>query len=167
MSKTQTLTLLTLMLCVLSVGCQNQPSTPTGSGVTKILIEGTSIQFFQEPALPGTAPFYLEAELRGVLTLQDNCLRVGEDGPVVIWPRIFTPHINDGVVEIHDALGQVVARVGSLIELGGGGGSSAAGRIDPGDCPGGVWHKVGPRSVREIKPPAPQHHMAPQFGSTP
>ena len=95
-------------------------------------VEGTSIQFLREASAGKPNRGFMDGDNRGVLTLQDNCLRLGQDGPVVVWPPDFTPHINDGIVEVHDADGQVVARVGDLLELGGGGRPD----IDTDDCSG-------------------------------
>ena len=138
MRKTKTIALLPLMLCFLFAGCQNQSTTPTPTTdeFTKVIVvEGTAIQFIREASAGKPTRVYREALRRGVLTLQDNCIRVGEDGPVVVWPHDFTPHINDGVLEVHDADGQVVARVGDHISLAGGGTS----RIAADGCPGPVW----------------------------
>lgn len=134
MNGIKTLASLTLMLCLLTVGCQSQSTTPTARDFAKVLVEGTSIQFLREPPVTRPDRDYMDGDNRGVLTLQDNCLRLGEDGPVVIWPRDFTPFVNDSVVEVHDADGRVVARVGDPVTLWGG-----QVQRDAGDCQGPVW----------------------------
>ena len=124
------LALLASLVAVLCVACQEK--FPTMDDLSVLTVEGTSIQFFREK--PGLNSEYLDALGQGVLTLQDNCLRLREDGPVIVWPAGFTPHNNNGVVEVHNALGQVVARVGEPIEIPGG-----VVEKDTGDCSGPTW----------------------------
>lgn len=134
MNGIKTLAPLALMLYLLTVGCQSQSTTPTVRAFVEVLVEGTSIRFLREHPVTRPDRDYMDGDNRGVLTLQDNCLRLGEDGPVVIWPDDFTPYVNDGVVEVHNADGQVVARVGDPVTLWGG-----QVQRDAGDCPGPVW----------------------------
>ena len=132
MSKAKVAVLLALFAAFLCVACQEK--YPTMDDLSVLTVEGTSIQFFREK--PGTIlnRVYMDAEGQGVLTLQDNCLRLREDGPVIIWPPGLTPHINDGVIEVQNAKGQPVARVGDPITVWGG-----QLQKDTGDCQGPTW----------------------------
>ncbi len=132
MSRVWAVGLLALFATLVCTACQER--YPAMDDLEVLTVEGTSIQFYREK--PGTTlnRVYMDALGKAVLTLQDNCLRLGEDGPVIIWPPGFTPHVNDGVIEIHDAVRQVVARTGAPIMV-------AGGQIkkDTGDCPGPTW----------------------------
>ena len=73
----------------------------------------------------------------GELVLGGQCLRLGrgdEHGDTVIWPAGFTPHVEQGVVQVRNGAGRVIAQVGDRIA--GGGGYSSSGY---GDCPGGTF----------------------------
>ena len=63
--------------------------------------------------------------------MQDGCLRLKEDGAVIIWPPGFTPCVSGEVIEVLNAEGQVVARTGDQVSFGGGGIDK-----DTGDCRG-------------------------------
>ena len=126
------LILLASIVALLSVACQER--FPAMDDLNVLTVEGTSIQFFQEK--PGTSPnrVYMDALGQGVLTVQDECLRLGEDGPVIVWPVGFTPQMSNGVIEVRNALKRVVARVGEPIEIPGG-----QIKKDTGDCSGPTW----------------------------
>ena len=69
------------------------------------------------------------------LVLDGDCLRIGEDGPVVVWPAGFYPDTVDGRVVVRNGGGQVVAVVGHQMKLDSGGyipGGS-------GSCRGPLW----------------------------
>ena len=104
----------------------------TSDDVDVLTVDGASFKFIREKPVINPNRGYMQALGTGVLTLQNDCFHLGEDGSVIIWPPRFTPHVNDGVVEVHNAKGQVVARVGDLLEIGGGGGPD----IDTDDCSG-------------------------------
>ena len=89
MSKTKVAVLLALFAAFLCVWCQEK--YPTTDDLSILTVEGTSIQFFREK--PGTIlnRVYMDALGQGVLTLQDNCLRLKEDGPVIVWPPDLHP----------------------------------------------------------------------------
>ena len=55
------------------------------------------------------------------LTLNGDCLRVGKDGPVIVWPPGFYPDRVDGRVVVRNGGGRVVARVGQTMRLDSGG----------------------------------------------
>ena len=89
MSKTKVAVLLALFAAFLCVACQEK--YPTMDDLSILTVEGTCIQFFREK--PGTIlnRVYMDALGQGVLTLQDNCLRLKEDGPVIVWPPDLHP----------------------------------------------------------------------------
>ena len=137
--------LVTLLLALTaspSAACQDQIPTvedPSALGVKGITIEvitpeGTSIQFIREKPRTMANRSYYHGDAHGVLTLKGNCLRLGEDGPVIIWPPNFTPQINDGVLEVSNIWGQVVAKLGKPLSVGG-----AQKQMDAGGCSGPIW----------------------------
>lgn len=132
MNNARVAVLLGSLAAFLCVACQEK--YPTMDDLSVLTVEGTSVQFFREK--PGTIlnRVYMQALGQGVLTIQNNCLRLDEDGPVIIWPPGFIPNSNDGVIEVHDAMGQVVARVGEPLEIVGG-----YLQRDTGSCSGPTW----------------------------
>ena len=121
-----TLILLLLLFCI---ACETYP---TDKDVTVLTVEGTSVRFLQQKDSNEIVMFGFED---GILTLQDNCLRLGENGPVIIWSLEYTAHVSDGVVEVHrNVPGAWAVKVGEPIRLPGA-------RIDKdiGGCAGPMW----------------------------
>ena len=146
MSKASFTIALGLVVVFFSLACQEK--YPTNDNLEFLTVEGSSIQFIREkPEMPVNRE-YRDGLAIGVLTLQDNCFRVDEDGPVIIWPPRFTPHINDGVIEVHDEKGVLMARVGDTLEIGGG-----ALKRDAGNCSGPTW--VDTRRAEKLTPKTP------------
>ena len=69
----------------------------------------------------------------GELALNGHCLGL-KDGDTIIWPAGFTPHVDQGVVQIRNGAGRTIAKVGDRI-AGGGGFSSSSYE----GCPGGTF----------------------------
>ena len=69
------------------------------------------------------------------LVLDGDCLRVGEGGPVVIWPAGFYPDWEDGHIVVRNGGGKVLAAVGREMNLDGGGYVTG----NTGDCRGPLW----------------------------
>jgi hypothetical protein len=95
------------------------------------------------PQLKMRSGSVMEAELFGELTLEDGYLRV--DGTLIIWQPDYFVHNNEGTIEILDRNGEVVARVGEEVYMGGGE-ISSMGFINslikeplPQDCEGPFW----------------------------
>ena len=84
-----------------------------------LTVEGSSVRFYREKPITNPDRGYRQALGGGVLTLQDGCLRLREDGPVIIWPPGFTPRASGEVIEVLNAEGQVVARTGAQVSFGG------------------------------------------------
>jgi len=55
------------------------------------------------------------------LFLDGNCLRIGEHGPVLIWPAGFYPDMKDGRVVVRNGGGRLMATVGQEMPLDSGG----------------------------------------------
>lgn len=69
------------------------------------------------------------------LFLDGDCLRIGEGGPVIIWPAGFYPDIKADRVMVRNGSGRLIATVGQKMYLDSGGyipGSS-------GSCHGPLW----------------------------
>ena len=109
----------------------------------------------------------MDAEGVGVLILDGQCLRVKdsfprEHWPTTIWPAGFTPHVNEGVVEIRNGAGRVVAQVGDQI-AGGGGFFDRSG----GDCSGPVWWANTMKTLPDVEVYFPKQDgtLAPEDGT--
>ncbi len=70
------------------------------------------------PQLKMRSGVFMEALLIGELVLEDGYLRI--DGTLIIWQPDYFVNNNDGTIEILDRNGEVVARVGEEIGMGGG-----------------------------------------------
>jgi hypothetical protein len=129
--------------------------------VDLVKVEGQSAQgldIFATPSVPGVAfprqePVEgvreaMEAELIGELMLVDGCLQIqsvyGDGRYLPIWPPDFTLNGRDEEIEVLDGTGQVMARVGEEVYMGGGEGSAGAlpdcvhQQLPPG-CTGPYW----------------------------
>ena len=78
-------------------------------------------------------PTLLEAAGVGEVVLDGQCLRLG-DSTTIVWPAGFTPHVHQGVVQVRNGAGTVIATVGDEIAAGGGYSS-----LDDGACSGEVF----------------------------
>ena len=109
------------------------PSEPTA-----ISIPGSTL-FFPRSRTRIEAVLHL-AEAEGELVLDGNCLRIGgEDGHTIVWPPGFTPHIEDGVIEVRNGGGKTIARVGDYLVLGGREAGEARGNDKSIPCTGTFW----------------------------
>jgi len=76
------------------------------------------------PQLRAQSATFMLALLQGKLVIREGCLRVtggDEDaGGLVIWQPDYFLNDNDGIVEVLDREGEVVARVGEKVRMGGG-----------------------------------------------
>ncbi|MBN1180301.1 MAG: hypothetical protein JXD18_13900, partial [Anaerolineae bacterium] len=86
----------------------------------------------------------MTALLIGELRENDGCLRIGEEGHghLIIWPYDHTVTAEDGMLQILDGSGVLVARVGDVVRVGGGEtrspGSATPTEI-PARCTGPYW----------------------------
>ena len=106
---------------------------------TVVSIPGSTLFFPRQKSVKG--PRAVMAALNGgELVLDGDCLRVGRmNDPTIVWPAGFTPHIEDGVVQVRDGAGRTIARVGDEIYMGGGEISAEFRGLDPERCPGKYW----------------------------
>ncbi len=114
---------------------------------TVVSIPGSTLFFLRQKSIGGGDDrVQWDALKSGELVLDGDCLRIGtlpyrDQNPnqIVVWPPGFTPHIEDGVVHIRNGGGRTIARVGDVIEMGGGGTSIEPKGADPKRCPGKYW----------------------------
>jgi hypothetical protein len=74
------------------------------------------------PQLKTRSAALMTALTIGKLVVKDGCLRIGEGGSshLILWQPDYFVNNNNGVIEVLDRNGQVVARVGEEIRMGGG-----------------------------------------------
>ena len=103
----------------------------------------------------------------GELILDGRCLRLKDSSPrehwpTIIWPAGFTPHVNEGVVEIRNGAGRVVAQVGD--QIAGGGGFFDRGS---GDCSGPIWQANDMKTLPDVEVYFPKQDgtLAPEEGT--
>ena len=109
---------------------------------TVISVPGSTLRFQRRKSVPGQKETTLVAST-AELVLDGDCLRHGygnEDrpGPSISWPAGFTPHIEDGEVEIRNGAGRTIVRVGDMLQLVGHVESDVA-NLHSERCPGGIW----------------------------
>jgi hypothetical protein len=100
------------------------------------------------PQLKVRSAGFMDALLQGELIVEDGCLRVSHadasNSALVIWQPDYFLNDNNGRIEIWNREGQVIARVGEEIKLGGGSASLATFSSQlrepvPGQCKGPYW----------------------------
>ena len=76
------------------------------------------------PQLKSRSTSFMEALLIATLVVEDGCLRAHQDESnesyTIVWQTDYFLNNNDGLIEMLDREGNVVARVGETIYLGGG-----------------------------------------------
>ena len=122
-----------------------EPSTWVGDEVTVFDLdrEATELRLSdpdvlllrQKTVMAAERAFPLAAGV-GELVLEGPCLRLKDEYGIstIIWPAGFTPHVEDGVVQVRNGAGRVIAQVGD--EIAGGGAYYERGS---GECPGEVF----------------------------
>ncbi len=94
---------------------------PLGDDIPFAVTPDPTIQF---PQLRTRSATFMAALLEGKLIVKDGYLRVSagdsDRGALIIWQPDYFLNNNEGVVEILDRDGEVVARVGEEIRVGGG-----------------------------------------------
>ena len=138
-----------------------------GSEATELRLSDPDVVFFRERTFVARHQALLEAAGVGELILDGQCLRLNYDSPreyrpTIIWPAGFTPHVNDGVVEIRNGAGRVVAQVGD--QIAGGGGFFDRGS---GDCSGPVWRANKMKTLPDVEVYFPKQDgtLAPEEGT--
>ena len=151
-----------LLAAALLTGCGAAGGAPSPEAGSPAAASGP-VHFVQEvrPSTDGK-----EALNRGVLTLDGaGCLRLGESGPVLVWPAEAVLDLTQpGVVRILDGRGGPAVRVGDGVALGGG---SFPGDGRPtlsrplGPCAGELW------DVDSFEPLAGFHARHPHLAGPP
>ena len=120
------------------VGDEVSAFDPT-SEATELRLSDPDVVFLRARTMISRHRALMSAAGVGELILDGHCLRLKNSPtrarwPTIIWPAGFTPHVHQGVVQIRNGAGHVVAEVGN--EIAGGGGYFNRGS---GECSGPVW----------------------------
>lgn len=99
---------------------------------TELRLTNPDVLFLRKKTAMGF-PSLMEAAGVGEVVLDGQCLRL-DSSTTIVWPAGFTPHVHQGVVQVRNGAGTVIATVGDEIAAGGG-----YGRIDGGACSGEVF----------------------------
>lgn len=122
-----------------------KPSTWVGDEVTvfdpqneatQLRLSDPDVLFLRRKTVMAVERTFPTAAGVGELVLDGPCLRLKAEYSIstIIWPAGFTPHVEDGVVQVRNGAGRTIARVGD--EIAGGGGYYNSGH---GECPGEVF----------------------------
>jgi len=138
--------LLTILSCLLITSCAKQAVSASST--------------VSVPQLINTPPAYLQALATGQLALANGCLRlnvIDEISILLIWQPSFSARTEQGITQVVDNTGQVVASVGDYVEMSGGFSDDPTGiglkEPLPKDCPGPYW-LIGDE-IRKIEKPYP------------
>ena len=138
-----------------------------GSEATELRLSDPDVVFFRERTVIARHQTLMQAAGVGELILDGPCLRLKDSSPreywpTIIWPAGFTPHVNDGVVEIRNGAGRVVAQVGNQIAGGGGYFERTSG-----DCSGPVWRANTMKTLPDVEVYFPKQDgsLAPEDGT--
>ena len=136
------------------------------SEATELRLSDPDVVFFRERTVIARHHTLMLAAGLGELILDGPCLRLKDSSPreywpTIIWPAGFTPHVNDGVVEIRNGAGRVVAQVGDQIAGGGGYFDRTSG-----DCSGPVWRANKMKTLPDVEVYFPKQDgtLAPEDG---
>ena len=107
------------------------------SEVTKLRLQSPEVLLLRQETGMAAERVFLTAEGVGELVLDGPCLRIKGrySDNTIIWPPGFAPHAENGVVQVRNGAGQVIARVGDKIA---GGGGYFMSRYK--ECPGEAFH---------------------------
>ncbi len=121
--------------------------------VTELRLQNPEVLLLRQKTAMVAERTFMAAEGAGELVLDGPCLRIKgqySDNPVV-WPAGFEPHMEDGVVQVRNGAGQVIAKVGD--EIAGGGGYSDSKYKE---CPGEAFHIWGIKVLPDVPVYFPQ-----------
>lgn len=137
------------------------------SEATELRLTDPDVVFFRERTVIARHQTLMQAAGVGELILDGQCLRLKDSSPkpywpTIIWPAGFTPHINEGVVEIRNGAGRVVAQVGNQIAGGGGFFERSSG-----DCSGPAWWANQMKTLPDVEVYFPKQDgtLAPEDGT--
>lgn len=127
---------------------QPLPETNQGILITTETADGRTIYLPKQPPTEAS----MTALMEGLLVEENGCLRLIEKGDqggfLILWPFDYELSVSAEKIEVLNGAGQVIARVGEALRLGGGAmeSSPSMSRFDeviPGlpidDCPGPYW----------------------------
>ena len=134
-----------------------QPSTWVGDEVTvfdpgneatELRLSDPDILFLRQRTVMVAERSFMTAGGVGELVLDGQCLRLRGEYNIstIIWPAGFTPHVQDGVVQVRNGAGRVIAQVGD--EIAGGGGYYEGGH---GECSGVVFRIYGIKVLPDVE----------------
>jgi hypothetical protein len=152
----QTLTILFFLLFL--AACAREPQladdgvgTAVPSPTPTLTGTATAVPDIFMPQLQQRDTAFMEALLIGELVVEEGCLRVRDiytgEHTLVIWQADYFLTDNDGILEILDETGAVVARVGEMIYMGGGEqrtlDDTELRQPVPGNCSDGPYWRMG------------------------
>ena len=79
--------------------------------VTELRLSNPDVLFLRQETVMAAERTFLTAAGYGELVLDGPCLRLNGRSPIV-WPPGFTPHAEDGVVQVRNGAGQTIFRMG-------------------------------------------------------
>ena len=132
------------------VGDEVSAFDPT-SEATELRLSDPDVVFLRAKTAIARHQTLLQASGVGELVLDENCLRLKNrptrsHWPTIIWPAGFTPHVHQGVVQIRNGAGRVIAEVGN--EIAGGGGYFDR---SSGECSGPVWRANKMKTLPDVE----------------
>ena len=142
----------------MSVDCEG-PHFLVGDEVTvfdpntepaELRLSDPEVVFPRRKTIISTGRAYMQAFATGELVLDGPCLRL-KDGPSIFWPAGFEPHVDQGVVQVRNGAGRIIAQVGDEIVMGGGYSSS-----DYAGCPGEMFHGHSIKVLPDVEVYFPQ-----------
>lgn len=155
MRRNSPLTVMVVAVLVLILSCTARTATPAPIPTPPPLDPVPGLAFPRQ-APPEGMFAEMTALLIGELEKVDGCLRVRSEGYdagiLVIWPYDHTVTVDaQGVPEVRDASGAVVARVGEVVRMGGGEShvlDAAVATTIPVACPGPYW--IAARGIESV-----------------
>ena len=126
--------------------------------VTKLRLQSPEVLLLRQETVMAAERVFLAAAGFGELVLDGPCLRIN-GGATVLWPAGFTPHFEDGVVQVRNGAGQTIAKVGD--EISGGGGYF---KSEYDECPGVAFQIHGVKVLPDVEVYSPQWDEAIKMG---
>ena len=114
----------------------------------ELRLSDPDVFFPRQRTVIATGRSQMLAEGGGELVLDGQCLRLKGGSTTVIWPAGFTPHVDQGVVQVRNGAGRVIAQVGDKLSMAGGYFS----RDEDWECPGEVFSV---HSIEIVPDPSP------------
>ena len=139
------------------VGHCARPSTWVGDEVTvfdpeneatELRLSDPDVLLLRQKTVMAAERTFMTAAGVGELVLDGQCLRLKAEysTSTIIWPAGFRPHIRDGVVQVRNGAGRVIAQVGD--EIAGGGGYYERGL---GECPGEAFRVYDVKVLPDVE----------------